>query len=154
MLLVPLLAFVGTPVLWGLLPFMMGVLALTWVLIERSYADGRLTEVLTLWDDRVELVRFNPRGAEQRWEANPYWVRVEMHGTKGPVENYLTLSGSDRTVEIGAFLSPEERALLYADLTRVIDGNFVPGEPSSVISLMDDVPEIIRKGAGDVSIFQ
>jgi uncharacterized membrane protein len=122
MLLVPLLAFVGTPVLWGLLPFMMGVLALTWVLIERSYADGRLTEVLTLWDDRVELVRFNPRGAEQRWEANPYWVRVEMHGTKGPVENYLTLSGSDRTVEIGAFLSPEERAALYADLTRVIDG--------------------------------
>jgi uncharacterized membrane protein len=116
LLLVPLIAFLGTPVLWGLLPFMMGALALTWFLLMRSYADGRLTEVLTLRPDRVELVRTNPRGAEQRWEANPYWVRVEMHRKDGPVENYLTLSGSDRTVEIGAFLSPEERAALYGEL--------------------------------------
>lgn len=36
----------------------------------------------------------------------------------------------------------------------VIDGSFVSGNSSSVISLMDDVPEIIREGAGDVSIFQ
>jgi uncharacterized membrane protein len=72
--------------------------------------------VLTLRPEQVELVRTNPRGAEQRWEANPYWVRVEMHRKDGPVENYLTLSGSDRTVEIGAFLSPEERAALYGEL--------------------------------------
>ena len=116
LLLVPLLPLLGTPLLWGLLPFMMGVLALTWLLLMRSYADGRLTEVLTLSPERVELVRQNPRGPEQRWEANPYWVRIEMHGKSGPVENYLTLSGSDRTVEIGAFLSPEERAALYTEL--------------------------------------
>lgn len=36
----------------------------------------------------------------------------------------------------------------------VIDGGPVPGHPSSVISLIDDMPEIIRKGVGDVSIFQ
>jgi tRNA A37 threonylcarbamoyladenosine synthetase subunit TsaC/SUA5/YrdC len=36
----------------------------------------------------------------------------------------------------------------------VIDGDIAPGLPSSVISLIDDVPEVIRKGAGDVSIFQ
>lgn len=120
LLLVPLLAVVGTPILWGLLPFAMGVLALTWVLLERSYADGRLTEVLTIWDDRLELVRHNPRGPDQHWEANPYWVRVELHKEGGPVENYLTLSGSDRTVEIGAFLSPEERIALRDDLQRVL----------------------------------
>ncbi len=36
----------------------------------------------------------------------------------------------------------------------VIDGGPVPGSPSSVISLIDDIPEIIRNGAGDVEIFE
>jgi tRNA threonylcarbamoyl adenosine modification protein (Sua5/YciO/YrdC/YwlC family) len=36
----------------------------------------------------------------------------------------------------------------------VIDGSVVPGQPSSVISLMGDMPEVIRKGLGDVSFFE
>ncbi|UCD89094.1 MAG: threonylcarbamoyl-AMP synthase [Desulfobacterales bacterium] len=36
----------------------------------------------------------------------------------------------------------------------VIDGGPVPGYPSSVISLINDIPEVIRKGKGDVSIFK
>jgi len=36
----------------------------------------------------------------------------------------------------------------------VIDGGPIPGDPSSVISLIDDIPEIIRRGAGDVSTFE
>ena len=36
----------------------------------------------------------------------------------------------------------------------VIDGGPVPGEPSSVISLIGDVPEVIREGLGDISPFQ
>jgi len=36
----------------------------------------------------------------------------------------------------------------------VVDGSIVPGQPSSVISLIDDIPEVIRKGMGDVSIFE
>jgi tRNA threonylcarbamoyl adenosine modification protein (Sua5/YciO/YrdC/YwlC family) len=34
----------------------------------------------------------------------------------------------------------------------VIDGGPVPGLPSSVVSLIDDIPQIIRKGLGDVTI--
>ncbi len=36
----------------------------------------------------------------------------------------------------------------------VIDGGPVPGKPSSVISFIDDMPEVIRRGIGDVSIFE
>ncbi len=36
----------------------------------------------------------------------------------------------------------------------VIDGSIVPGKPSSVISLIDDIPEVIREGMGDVRIFE
>jgi tRNA threonylcarbamoyl adenosine modification protein (Sua5/YciO/YrdC/YwlC family) len=41
-----------------------------------------------------------------------------------------------------------------ARLDAVIDSGAVPGQPSSVISLIDDVPEVIRQGAGDVSSFE
>jgi len=36
----------------------------------------------------------------------------------------------------------------------VVDGGPVPAEPSSVISLINDYPDVIRKGMGDVSIFE
>lgn len=39
-------------------------------------------------------------------------------------------------------------------LEAVIDSGPVPGQPSSVIALIDDRPEIIRRGAGDVSLFE
>jgi len=39
-------------------------------------------------------------------------------------------------------------------LDAVIDGGPVPGKPSSVISLIDDDPEIIREGLGDVGSFR
>ncbi|MDJ0827931.1 MAG: DUF2244 domain-containing protein [Rhodobacter sp.] len=118
MLLIPLFAVLGSPILWGLLPFLMGVLALTWAALKRSYADGDLREDLALCGDTIELVRTNPRGPSQSWHANPYWVRVEMHQTGGPVENYVTLTGAGRSVEIGAFLSPEERVALHHDLAE------------------------------------
>jgi len=116
LVLMPLLAVLGTPVLWGLLPFVAAAIALTWYMIERSYKDGDILEELCLWPDRVELTRHNPRSPEQHWDANPYWVNVTLHEHGGPVENYLTLKGGAREVEIGAFLTPEERAALHDDL--------------------------------------
>lgn len=38
-------------------------------------------------------------------------------------------------------------------LEIVIDGGALHPDPSSVISLINDVPEVIRKGKGDVSMF-
>ena len=39
-------------------------------------------------------------------------------------------------------------------IDAVIDGGPVPGKPSSIISLINDIPEVIRAGIGDVSIFE
>ena len=39
-------------------------------------------------------------------------------------------------------------------LDAVIDGGPVASQPSSVVSLHNDIPEIIRRGIGDVSIFE
>jgi uncharacterized membrane protein len=112
----PLVAMLGTGVLWGLLPFMLLALGGVWYGISRNQKDMTLHEVLELAEDRIALTRHNPRRAAQHWEANPYWVELRLHARDGPVENYLTLRGSDREVELGAFLSPEERLDLHAEL--------------------------------------
>ncbi|KGB81506.1 MAG: DUF2244 domain-containing protein [Confluentimicrobium sp.] len=120
LILMPLIAVVGSPVLWGLLPFVAGAVALTWFLLERSYKDGTLLEELRLWPDRIELTRHNPRGPRQEWSSNPYWVRLRLHPEGGPVENYLTLKGRGREVELGAFLTPGERTALRDELQRAL----------------------------------
>ena len=121
MIAVPLIAVLGTPVLWGLLPFFALALWGLWAAIERNRRDrARLTERLTLWRDRIEILRTEPDGGERHWHADPYWVRLSLRAEGGPVEDYLTLSGGGREVELGAFLAPGERADLYRELSRVI----------------------------------
>ena len=43
---------------------------------------------------------------------------------------------------------------LNSRLDFVIDGGPVPGNPSSVISLIHDEPIVLREGLGDVSVFE
>jgi len=51
--------------------------------------------------------------------------------------------------------SPQElREKLGHALDLIIDGGGVAGKPSSIISLIDDAPEILREGSGDIRSFQ
>jgi uncharacterized membrane protein len=45
-------------------------------------------------------------------------VQVQLYPTGGPVPQYLTLKGGGREVELGAFLSEDERRTLKDDLHR------------------------------------
>lgn len=114
---IPVVGLIGSALLWVLLPFPVAAVAGTWWAIERSYSDGAIREELRLWPDRISLTRHSPRKRTQVWEANPHWVQVELYPSLGPVEQYITLRGAGREVEIGAFLSIDERKALYADLS-------------------------------------
>ncbi|MCH8530563.1 MAG: threonylcarbamoyl-AMP synthase [Saccharospirillum sp.] len=46
------------------------------------------------------------------------------------------------------------RDILQHELDLVIDGGFCGFEESSIVSLLDETPEILREGAGDVSPFR
>jgi uncharacterized membrane protein len=117
---IPLAAMVGTVLLWGLLPFALMAIGALWWGLRRSYRDGDILEVLEIVGDDLILTRTNPDGSTQDWRCNLHWVRVTNHETGGPVPHYVTLNGNGREVEIGAFLSEEERPALYADLQRLI----------------------------------
>ena len=116
LVLVPMLAVLGSPVLWGILPFFALAIWGMWAALARSYKDAEIVEDLTLSRDALSLIRHGPRGRRQDWQANPHWVSVQLHQKGGPVPNYLTLRGNGREVELGAFLSEEERLALCDEL--------------------------------------
>lgn len=116
---VPLVAILGSPVLWMILPFVAVTFWAAWAAIARNTRDGaRLSEELTLAPDRIALTHRPLRGPVSTWEANPHWVRLAIRPEGGPVPDYLTLRGGGREVELGAFLSDGERRALHADLAE------------------------------------
>lgn len=120
MFLFPLLAVLGSAILWGLLPFFLAAIGGVWWALNRSYQDGTLTEELTITPQTVRLVRKNPRRPQQSWEANPHWVKINKYPGTVPIEEYLTLTGSGREVELGAYLTPEERRSLFGELYQAL----------------------------------
>ena len=117
---IPLYPLLGTVVLWGLLPFLLLTVAGLWWGLEHSYKTARVHETLTIGPDAVHLLRSNPNGQTQHWDCNSYWAQLTIHPSGGPVEHYLTLKGNGREVEIGAFLSEDERKALYGELTDAL----------------------------------
>jgi len=116
----PLLAVLGSPLLWGLLPFLAATVWGLWTALSRSYRSGALLETLIITSDRVHLLRREPNGQSREWEVNTHWLRVELHPNGYPVANYITLAGGQRTVELGAFLTSDERRRLSAELDRYL----------------------------------
>jgi uncharacterized membrane protein len=120
LLALPLLAMLGQAVLWGLLPFATLVLFGLWVAIRRNWRDRSVLEEMLLTRRQVHLRRVEPQGRVLEWEADPHWIQLHLEPSKGPVEQYLTLTGGGRAVELGAFLAPEERMALHDDLARIL----------------------------------
>ncbi|KNG93134.1 DUF2244 domain-containing protein [Pseudaestuariivita atlantica] len=118
----PLYGLLGTVLLWGLLPFLLMAVGALWWGLEASYRSGEIEERLVFTDPDLHLTRRNPKGDTQEWQCNAYWARATLHPKGGPVPNYVTLSGNGREVEIGAFLSEDERKALYLDLDHRLRG--------------------------------
>ncbi|MEL7026610.1 MAG: DUF2244 domain-containing protein [Pseudomonadota bacterium] len=119
LLALPLLQFLGSPILWVLLGFFALALLGVWSAIRSNVSSRSSREELTLTTERLHLRHEPARGPTQEFEANPYWVTVHLRDD-GPVEKYLTLRGNGREVELGSFLSPGEREGLYEDLNRLL----------------------------------
>lgn len=116
----PVLPFVLAGAGWILLPFVLFVFGFLWLAFRLNNRAGRLREHISLWHDLIAVERHEVNGQIMRWQANPYWLRIKLLEAGGPVDNYLTLIGSEREIELGAFLSPEERAALKGELETLI----------------------------------
>ena len=118
----PLFNVLGTTVFWGLLPFLLVAFMGVWFALRQSLNGRQILEQLTLSKEEIALIRQNPTGEHKRWVCSPYWAKLKIYETEGPVANYITLTGNGREVELGAFLSEDERKTLYEELEQLLDG--------------------------------
>jgi len=117
---IPVLPFIWAGGFWVLLPFVGVVFSALAVAFKANNRHGQMREHVSLWKDLIAVERHEVNGEVKRWNCNPYWMRTMLVSDGGPVDNYLILIGSDRKIELGAFLSPEERVELLADIEAAI----------------------------------
>ncbi|AXI42914.1 DUF2244 domain-containing protein [Sulfitobacter sp. SK011] len=118
LILIPTLPLLGTVLLWGLLPFTLLAVGGMYLALQKNHRARQIEEVLTLDDDTAHLTHTSPKGEVKEWDCNRYWAQVLKYEKGGPVPHYVTLRGHGREVEIGAFLSEDERKDLFEDLKR------------------------------------
>jgi uncharacterized membrane protein len=94
---------------WPMMPFMGADIALlAWAFRASTHAAKR-EEHVVLTPSLLNIARKSPEGAISEVALNPYWVRVDIadppeHGSQ------LTLWSHGKSVRVGSFLPPQERA--------------------------------------------
>lgn len=120
MIMIPTMTLLGTSLLWGMLPFVMMAVAGIYIALQSNHKSRQIEETLTIDPEIACLTHTTPKGEVKEWRCNRYWTQVLKYESDGPVPHYVTLRGEGREVEIGSFLSEEERVDLYDDLQRTL----------------------------------
>ena len=93
---------------WPVFGFFGLDVALVYVAFRINYRRAQRYETVRLTQTRLEIERVNPAGQVERFEFQPYWLRVMMDDPPRQ-ESQLTLRSHGKSLVIGAFLSPPER---------------------------------------------
>jgi uncharacterized membrane protein len=120
LILIPAFPLLGSAVLWGLLPFLLLAVWGIYFALKQNQQSRQIFEKLTLSLDETHLARTDANGKIREWVCNRYWTQVTKYDDQGPLPHYVTLKGKGREVEIGAFLTEEERIAVYHELLEAL----------------------------------
>ncbi|MGO8833900.1 MAG: DUF2244 domain-containing protein [Roseiarcus sp.] len=104
----PVVGFMGLDVLALYLAFRVNFRA------AGAYEELRLTPLELLF------ARVSRRGARREWRFNPAWVRFERVEHEEFGTQRLSLISRGRSLEVGAFLGPDQKAELATRFSRAL----------------------------------
>ena len=105
---------------WPVIGFMgLDVLGL-YVAFKASYRAARAYEELRLTPLELLFARVSRRGARREWRFNPSWVRFERTEHEEFGTQRLALVSRGRSLEVGAFLGPDQKAELANAFSRAL----------------------------------
>ena len=102
---------------WPVFGFFGIDILLVYFAFKLNYRDAKRYETIRLTEKALTVERFTPSGRRERWRFQPYWLKVEVEDDPVPGST-VTLRSHGRIVEVGSFLSPEEK-LDFANALRI-----------------------------------
>lgn len=92
---------------------------LVYIAFRLNYRDGRLYETVDLAPGLLTVTRIHPSGKEEKFDFNPYWVRVQCaEAVDG--RTALSLISHGKRMPFGQFLTDGERKEFASVLTDAI----------------------------------
>ena len=107
--LLPIIPFIGSPIGTTLTIFSGLTFYLFLTLLQKNFQAGHTFEEILISKRKIIVVHKEKNKEQKTWEGNPYWTKVDVDIHNAKLKNYLTLAGKGRHIELGAFLSPDER---------------------------------------------
>jgi len=93
---------------WPVFGFCGLEVSLIWLCFRLSYRSGRIWERVRLTPAALTVERHLIDGSRLEWSFQPYWLRVVMDDPPQH-QSRLTLTSHGESLDIGNFLTPEER---------------------------------------------
>lgn len=105
---------------WPVAGFMgLDALAL-YVAFRISFRAARAYETLDVTPLELIFAKVGAQGQRREWRFNPSWVRLEQQVHEEFGTERVALVSRGESVEIGAFLGPEQKAILARDLGKAL----------------------------------
>lgn len=105
---------------WPVVGFLGLDVLIVYVAFRLNYRAARAYETVRLTPEALEITKVDARGRRRSATLQPYWLAVDMDD---PPRRYsrLTLRTHGRRLEIGGFLTPDEKLDLARALRRALD---------------------------------
>ena len=104
---------------WPVFGFFVLDVLLVYIAFRLNYRDGRLYETVDLAPGLLTVTRIHPSGKEEKFDFNPYWVRVQCaEAVDG--RTALSLISHGKRMPFGQFLTDGERKEFASVLTDAI----------------------------------
>ncbi len=105
---------------WPVVGFLGLDVLIVYVAFRLNYRAARAYETVRLTPEALEIAKVDAHGRRRSATLQPYWLAVDMDDPPRR-DSRLTLRTHGRRLEIGGFLTPDEKLDLARALRRALD---------------------------------
>ena len=108
-LFIPIIPFIGSHIGIALTLFSGCTFYLFLFFLGKNFQSGQKYEEIKISSEKIQIIHKEVNKEKLIWEGNPIWSQIIMEKRSKKMENYLTIREKGRYIELGTFLSPNER---------------------------------------------